>query len=357
MERADVIVVGGGLSGLALAHRLTGSGVAVRVLEARERLGGRILTRSTGGQGAHFDLGPAWIWPHNHRMLRLVSALGLTTFEQYATGRLVYQDASGAIRRDLDFAPMAGALRVLGGLGMVIERLASALPPTMVQTGHKVHRIDVEDDRVVVHAETGNGAALLQGQHVILALPPRVAIRDITFKPALAAALVRHFADTPTWMAAHAKLMAVYHTPFWRKNGLSGDAMSQMGPLGEIHDASPAGPGMGALFGFVGVPATARQDEAAVRRAALSQMVQLFGQDAASPIAVFWEDWARAPETATEADWQPPSGHPHYHRPPDLDAQPDARLHFAGTELAPEEGGFLEGALAAADHVLARLSP
>jgi monoamine oxidase len=56
------------------------------------------------------------------------------------------------------------------------------------------------------------------------------------------------------------------------------------------------------------------------------------------------KDWSTDPATATHADCAPPAGHPAY-RP----LAPTERLFFAGTETAPEDGGFLEGALAAAE--------
>lgn len=61
----------------------------------------------------------------------------------------------------------------------------------------------------------------------------------------------------PTWMAPHAKYLAVYDTAFWRDQGLSGDARSLCGPLGEIHDAAmPGGSAVG--FGFFGLSAQTR---------------------------------------------------------------------------------------------------
>ena len=54
--------------------------------------------------------------------------------------------------------------------------------------------------------------------------------------------------------------------------------------------------------------------------------------------------------TATPADQTPPAGHPAYRALP-----PTERLIFAGSEAAPEDGGFLEGALAAAEAARARL--
>ena len=315
----DLCIIGAGLSGLALAAKLQAEGRDFIVLDARDRCGGRIF--SQGG----YDLGPSWIWPHNHRMLALLENLGLTTFAQYASGRLVFEDAIGRVRRDLEFATMGGAFRVEGGLARVTDALASGLGDRL-RLACRVHRVIEEAGGVsVLMAEGG-----LRARQVILALPPR-----------LVAGLGVAVPDAPTWMAGHAKLVATYPTAFWRQNGLNGDAISHLGPLAEIHDASPVGAKVGALFGFAQVGA-ARQP--GFRDAAIAQLVRLFGQDAATPDDLFIKDWSTDPATATAADLTPPSDHPTYNALP-----PTRRLIFAGTETSYDNGGFLEGALVAAD--------
>lgn len=321
----DLCIIGAGLSGLALAAKLQAVGRDVIVLEARDRSGGRVLSQSG------YDLGPSWIWPHNHRMLALIESLGLTTSAQYASGRLVFEDAFGRVRRDLEFATMGGALRVEGGLARVTDALASGLGDRL-RLAVRVHRVLEEADGVWVLMAEGQ----MRARQVILALPPR-----------LVAGLGVAVPDAPTWMAGHAKLVATYPTAFWRENGLNGDAISHRGPLAEIHDASHVGAKVGALFGFAQVGA-ARQP--GFRDTAVAQLVRLFGQDAATPDSVFIKDWSTDPATATEADLTPLSDHPTYNALP-----PSRRLIFAGTETSHDNGGFLEGALAAAEAAHAAL--
>lgn len=55
-----VLVIGAGVAGLAAARALTDQGIAVQVLEARDRLGGRIVT-SRAHLGRAIDLGAAWV--------------------------------------------------------------------------------------------------------------------------------------------------------------------------------------------------------------------------------------------------------------------------------------------------------
>lgn len=315
----EVCIIGAGLSGLALASALLAEGRDVTVLEARDRPGGRVLSHN-----GH-DLGPSWIWPHNRRMLALLDRLGLRSFPQHAAGRLVFEDATGTIRRDLDFATMGGALRVSGGLARVTDALAA-------EVGDDLHFARpvrwLADDATGVTISTEGDT--IRAARVVLALPPRLAARLGVTIP-----------DVPTWMAGQAKLVATYPTPFWRAEGLNGDAISHRGPLAEIHDASPDGSEKGALFGFAH-PGAAR--DAGFRDAAIAQLARLFGPNAAEPEEVILKDWGTDPATATTADRVPQAGHPIYRSLPST-----GRLIFAGSEATPEDGGFLEGALAAAD--------
>ncbi len=126
--------------------------------------------------------------------------------------------------------------------------------------------------------------------------------------------------------------------------------MSQRGPMVEIHDASPDESGPHALFGFVGVPADARAVHAPeIRQLALEQLRALFGEAMASPLDLRLKDWAYVPGIAVSADRIPMMSHPHYGLPRHLKNLWDNTLHLASTEAGQQFGGFLEGALEAAE--------
>jgi len=337
----DVAIIGGGLAGLALAEHLHRVGRDVQLFEARQRLGGRIDALN---DGAAFDLGPSWFWPGQHRMAQLVARLGLGVFEQYAKGVGVYENVAGALMRAPGLVSMAGSLRVTGGMTALIAALARHLPADRIQTGQRVIGI-------------GKGSVTLeQGQirarHIVLALPPRLAA-GLRFDTALPPGAVAAMTAIPTWMAGQAKVVATYDTAFWRLAGLSGDAASQRGPLGEIHDASAASGQPAALFGFVATPPGQRDN--ALCAAALAQLVRMFGPQAATPRQVVLRDWAADPLTATGADQTPLPGHPAYGLPRVPGNLWDGTLHLGGSETAAEFGGYLEGALCAAETVAARL--
>jgi monoamine oxidase len=335
--RCAVAIVGGGLAGLALADELQRAGIDWHLFEARERWGGRM--RSLTVDGAGFDLGPSWFWSIQPRMRSLAERLGCEVFEQYSAGDLLFEDDQANVHRGRGIASMAGSLRVAGGTQALTDALAAGLPASRLHPATPVRGID--RDRGVRLAD---GSACAAG-HIVLALPPRAAA-GLAFTPALAPDQARALARVPTWMAGHAKFVAVYERPFWRDDGLSGDAMSHAGPLVEIHDASPRGGHPGALFGFYGVPAEVRRDHPGrLHEATMAQLGRLFGPAALEARQTRLQDWAFEPETATVDDRTPPSAHPDYGPLPGFESAWDGRLLLGGSETASKFGGYMEGAL------------
>jgi monoamine oxidase len=358
----QVLIAGGGLAGMALAHLCHQRGLDYQLVEARQRLGGRILTRNVTANGhtAGFDLGPAWFWPGQPRMAALLQSLDLQAFEQYASGDVSLEDETGRVFRGRGSASMEGSYRIAGGIGSLVSALERRLDAGRIMRGQQVVKVHYTDSTVdgvmttTIHDANGNTqmapSQTITSQMVVLALPPRVVAQHIAFAPALPAAATGALQATPTWMAGHAKVVAVYETPFWREAGLSGDAMSRRGPLTEIHDASPASGGPYALFGFVGVPASARAGQAqALTDLALAQLGRLFGQAALRPLDITLQDWATEPETATALDLHPMYEHPAYGLPRSLQGLMGGRLILGSTESASQFGGYMEGALEAAE--------
>jgi len=341
--KTQVAIVGGGLAGLALARRLDHSGVDFQLFEARSRFGGRIAALETP-TGA-VDLGPSWFWPGQPRMAALLTSLGLTDFAQYATGDQFYEDETGRVHRGMGFASMEGSLRIAGGVVRLVDALVASLPADRL---HRSARVEAIDQQSGIHLANGKMCA---AQQVVLALPPRIAA-GLTLSPALTPDQKRSLEAIPTWMAGHAKFVAVYDAPFWRHAGLSGDATSRRGPMAEVHDASGPNGTPAALFGFLGLPPQNRKGhEQEVTTAALEQLSRIFGAQAMTPTEVALQDWAFEPETATKHDLLLPSRHPDYGLPATLSGLWGGRLHFASTEAAPEMGGYMEGALAVAERV------
>ena len=347
----DVLIVGGGLAGLRLADLLAQAGRDYLLIETRNRLGGRILCHSY--QGAAFDLGPAWFWPGQPRMAALIERFRLDAFEQYATGDIRVEDPQGVVRQGRGPGGMQGSLRLAGGMAVLTDALSQGLPQDriLLDTG----LLSVAQTATGIIATTTRGVQIT-ARRIIFALPPRL-VAQFDFSPPLSAEVLHAMAAVPTWMAGQAKAVALFDTAFWRKAGLSGDAMSHRGPLVEIHDATPLHGGPAALFGFIGVGPTHRRDRAALEAAIIAQLIRLFGRQAATPLEVVIRDWAVDQATATEADQAPMTSHPRYGLPPGIGELWDGRIAFGGSEVACEFGGYLEGALHAAETAFDAMLP
>jgi monoamine oxidase len=85
---ADVAIVGAGLAGLVAARQLRAAGARAVVLEARDRVGGRLLNEEIG-DGKVVEMGGQWIGPTQDRIAALAAAFGVATFPTYDEGREV----------------------------------------------------------------------------------------------------------------------------------------------------------------------------------------------------------------------------------------------------------------------------
>jgi len=93
-DRVDAVVVGGGISGLSAARKLRARGAKVLVVEARDRVGGRVLNHHLRAGGV-IEAGGAFVGPTQDRILKLADELGVKTFREYLEGNNVYINANG----------------------------------------------------------------------------------------------------------------------------------------------------------------------------------------------------------------------------------------------------------------------
>jgi putrescine oxidase len=124
MSTHDVIVVGAGVTGLTAAYRLLQAGREVTVLEARTRIGGRLLSEQHHGrdqQTAEFEVGGQWVSPDQTALIAMIEELGLDTFPRYRAGESVYVDRRGMAHRFLDEMPVSATTNA------EIERLTKTL--------------------------------------------------------------------------------------------------------------------------------------------------------------------------------------------------------------------------------------
>ena len=357
----DVLVVGAGLAGLTTASLLHREGLSVHVVEARGRVGGRILTvrpEAAADQG-WVDLGATWLWEDQPAVSALAAEVGLATFPQFADGRGLLEEAPGAPPAPVDVPPPSPAeLRLVGGAQALCEHVADRLPDDTISYANTVTGVaELDQGLAVTVTDAQGGTSELTARFVVVTVPPRLAQERIDFTPALPDDLVAVMRATPTWMANAIKCVALYESAFWRAEGWSGFAFSHVGPLREVYDAGTDDGSVAGLWGFVS-PADTFREIGPGERAELvfDQLARLFGPRAADPVQYVERDWSADPNTNDEVWWVDGELHDYGH--PAL-ARPllDGRLIWAGAETVAEGGGHMEGAVRsarrAADLVLA----
>ncbi len=335
VEHADVIVVGAGIAGLAAARELVTAGRRVVVLEASDRVGGRL--RSADGTG--LDLGATWFWANEPRVHGLLEELGLAAHPQHIAGDAVMHAPGGA--RRIAGNPMdAPCMRVTAGTQAMADAIAAELGDA-VRLGHAVREISADDGRMDAVCD----GAMFHAADLILAVPPALAVSGIRFFPALPDDIRLLAESTPVWMGPVVKVVVRYDRPFWREEGLAGSGMSHHGPLREVHDMSGPDGDPAALFGFA-MPASADQPPPGPS-AIVGQLMEMFGPDAGRAAAIHIQDWRAeehiSPPGVSELNAYGLFGHPGYGGPVF-----GGRLHWASTETASAYAGHIEGALTAA---------
>ena len=127
--QVDAVIVGAGVTGLTAAWRLTQAGRSVIVLEARDRVGGRLRTETY--DGVDVELGGQWVSPDQDALLGLIDELGLTTYPRYRAGSSVYLARSGQRRSFAgDESPMPKqSADALDRLTATLDELAADMDP------------------------------------------------------------------------------------------------------------------------------------------------------------------------------------------------------------------------------------
>src|SRR5690348_7549898 len=108
---AAILVIGAGAAGLAAARVLTAAGHPVRILEARDRIGGRVLTVRHASLPLPIELGPEFVHGEPEEITGLVRAHGLTSYE-VGEGHAVFE---------------RGCLRPVGTFWSRVERVIRGL--------------------------------------------------------------------------------------------------------------------------------------------------------------------------------------------------------------------------------------
>jgi len=459
----DVAVIGAGYAGLNAARAIAAAGRSVAVLEARDRVGGRVHSLPLpGSPDGWLDVGGQWIGPTQDRMFALAKELGVEVFKTYNEGQNLYlrrgnpagkqrYDTSGPlgpVPPEVPGAAEAGAVIVqLNDLASRVPRDAPWKgPDALAQDGqtfetYKLANAQTEGGRFLLDVgieavfsveprdisllfvlfyiaasgnestpgdfnrllNTGGGAQesrMVGGAQVI---PKRIAghlgdkvllnapVRSITqsggmvtigsdagtviahrvivaMAPALTARIdyeppLPGLRDQLTQRYPQGnviKIQAVYDKPFWRADGLTGQAVGDVDPIRITFDNSPPDGSPGVLLGFIEGEAARVWGERPAderRKAALASFAAYFGPQALTPTDYVERNWAQEQWTrGCYVGITPPgvlTGYGEQIR------RPVDRIHWAGTETSPIWNGYMEGAVRsgerAASEVLALL--
>jgi monoamine oxidase len=411
--RADVIVVGAGFAGLAAAGELSAAGFDVLVLEARDRVGGRVESLRAA-DGRRIDTGGQFLCDEMPEVLALARRFGKTLVETPLDGEFVAQpptteeeaeatySASMAIRKrmnaidpdDPDIAGLSVAAWVERqgddeGAKNAFRSMVEGLWCQSLERLPLWHLID-NDRRITnenyelqyfigetMHAladdlAAGLGDRLRLGAAVerivygprgvrvttasgnfeaaeLVVAVPPVMASRIAFEPPLPAGLARALS---VWESgAVIKVLVRYPKAFWREAGLSGTVMwrDQHGLF--ACEVSPD-PDHAALVVFMGGPRALSWralDETSFRETLLAKLAAALGQEALTPLEILPRDW-------TNDRW---SGGGYSDLIVDMQAR-DAEamllaghppVHFGSSEISPSFPGYVEGAIVAGREV------
>jgi monoamine oxidase len=266
---------------------------------------------------------------------REVSLLFAIAYVAQATDGSTY----GTFERLINTRGGAQAQRFVEGAQVISIRMANRLGARHVRLSSPVHRIEQDAKGVTVHSDTG----VVRARQVVVAIPPTLAGR-IDYTPNLPPSRDALTQRLP--MGALIKAEAFYAKPWWRDKGLTGAAVSTVGPAKTTFDVSPKDGRIGGLLGFVGGDEARKYTgrPAALRRAVLANFATFMDDDRALHPTHFevmdWtrEKWTRGCPVAIAA----PGVLTEYG--PSLTA-PVGRIHWAGTETASYWHGYMDGAV------------
>lgn len=228
--------------------------------------------------------------------------------------------------------------RFVGGSQKVSIEVARRLGKRVVLDA-PVRRIARSGTSYVVTSDQGAWKA----KDVIVAVPPVLAGR-IDYTPHLPSHRDHLTQRYPAGSVI--KTLTIFDEPWWRKDGLSGQALSDVGPAKIIYDNTPPGGSPGILLAFIEgdeARSWARKPAKARRAAVVANLVSIFGDRAAKPKAYAELDWsAEAWTRGCYAGYLPPGVLTTYG---DAIRAPVGRIHWAGTETATEWNGYMDGAV------------
>ena len=342
-SKSDIIIIGAGLTGLTLAYYLRKRNYSIQILEARDRLGGRIETIQVD-DWAPMEMGATWLGKKHVALLELLDELGIETFEQILGKRAIYEPISTSPPQWVQLPPNDDpSYRIKNGSMSVIHKLAEMIvDKSAILFNQEVFQITEESDRMLVKTNQQT----FESRIVVSTLPPYLLYKTIAISPALPESIHKVLRNTHTWMGDSIKVGLFYESPFWHNDTLSGTIFSNVGPIPEMYDHSNFSGDKYALKGFLnGNYFSVTRDER--RELALTQLRKYYGDVADQYVAYAERVWRDEQYTS-----RPYETHilPHQNNG-DLEfAQSffSGKLYIGGSETAHIFPGYMDGAVRSA---------
>ncbi len=343
-----ILIIGAGLTGLATAYYLQKAGYPTTVIEARDRLGGRIYTTRTEA-GVPIEMGATWLGKKHSHLIALLDELGIGIKEQYLGDRAIYEPLSTSPPQWVQLPPNdEPSYRIAGGSSHLIETLAEGLPSD-IRLGEVVEAIQFEAGQFSVQTNK----EIVTADFVVSTLPPKLLVDTIRFAPELPADMRAIAQRTHTWMGESIKVGLAFDRPFWLEPNSGGTIFSNVGPIPEMYDHSDSVSGHFALKGFFN---SAFHSLSLEERQAmvLKQLRKYFG-DTIDQYSAYEElVWQQEPFT-----FQSYSEHvlPHQHNGHAIFREPsfEGRFFLGGSETAPQFPGYMDGAVQSAQEISAAI--
>jgi monoamine oxidase len=339
-----ITIIGAGLTGLTLAYLLKKEGVDCTLLEARDRLGGRIFTKMSGNH-IPIDLGAAWFWDYNPLLKKLLEQLNITYFPQEIGQHVWYQPNPKAkfLKTEIPAAQQT-SYRMKGGTTNLVLSLASHLDQEQILLEHEVRQITYKYSKFRIETS----AQVIHTDLVINTLPPAITVQ-LKFEPVLPKSYVGIAGKTHTWMQDSIKFGIGFPKAYWKEKQIPLTAFSRFAVISEMYDYSSEEQDRFAVMGFLNdsySQLTAQTREQQV----MEIVISLIGKDAIEHVSYEECVWSKQPFTKVQ---NTAILRPHQYNGHEILRSRfcDDRLIMAGSETSTAHPGYMEGAVQSAYRV------
>jgi monoamine oxidase len=343
-----IILIGAGLSGLLCAYRLKKEGIPFKILEARNRVGGRINTEYLT-DNTPVEMGATWFGNQHIHLKSLLDELGIQYFEQYMDGKVFFQPFTTSPAESIQIPSQPPSYRIAGGSSNLINTLYQKLDSDDILLNQTVREIKFNENSFQVITKE-----VFEGDTVILSIPPKLWAKKILFEPPLPTNLMKIGKQTQTWMEDSIKVALTYTQPFWEQEHLSGTLFSNTGPITELYDHCNHERSSYALCGFIN-PSFKNLAYAERRVLVINQLESVFGIKAVAFLDYKECIWSNEENTFEESDI-PLYPHQNNGNPIFSKSFYDDKLLISSSESASKFPGYMDGAVCSANLIARKIT-